>query len=100
MGRTKERIIEQPIQRTSYIRRLTLQEKRCPVCQKTFWGAKVKRYCSRACQNRANYERHAEEYRQERRAHYRAEQQTRSTSQKEARASSHLTFDNRSRTVP
>ena len=60
MGKTKERTIEQQIERTSYTRRLTLLEKVCPVCSKKFWGAKVKRYCNRACQNRANYGRHVE----------------------------------------
>jgi predicted nucleic acid-binding Zn ribbon protein len=56
-------------------RRLTLEEKTCPVCGKTFWGAKVKRYCSRACQNKANYERHAEEYRQQRLESYRRQKE-------------------------
>ncbi len=42
------------------------REKDCPVCHRPFWGAKISRYCSRACRNRANYERHADEYRQQR----------------------------------
>jgi hypothetical protein len=48
-------------------------EKECPVCHRSFWGAKISRYCSRACRNRANYERHEEEYRQQRVEKYQAE---------------------------
>jgi hypothetical protein len=54
-------------------RRMVLEEKTCPICGKTFWGAKVKRYCSRACQNKAHYGRHANEYRQQRVEKYHAE---------------------------
>ena len=52
-------------------RKLTLEEKICPVCGKQFWGAIVKRYCSRACQNKANYERRADAYRESRMKNYR-----------------------------
>ena len=69
----KRKVIEQKIERTSYIRRLTLEEKSCPVCGKRFEGVKKRAYCSRACQAKANYERHAHEYRQARMAKYRAE---------------------------
>ena len=41
-------------------------EQKCPVCGNTFWGAKIRHYDSRACRNKANYERHAKEYRQQR----------------------------------
>jgi len=41
-------------------------EKACPVCRRLFWGAKISRYCSRACKNRADYERHIEQRRQHR----------------------------------
>jgi len=76
MLKGKERVLEQHVQRTSYVRKLPLMEKACPVCQQTFWGAKVKRYCSRACQNKANYGRHAEEYRENRVEKYQAEKKT------------------------
>jgi hypothetical protein len=66
MTKTKVRIMETKVQRTSYVRRVKQLEKRCPVCQGLFWGATNSRYCSRACQNKADYERHAEERRKER----------------------------------
>jgi hypothetical protein len=51
-------------------------EQKCPVCGVTFWGAKISRYCrKRACRNKANYERHAEEYRQKRRESYRKQKE-------------------------
>jgi len=64
---TKPRVkeIELTVTRT-----LTLEEKTCLVCGKTFWGVGIKRYCTRACQNRAHYERHAKQYRQARMATY------------------------------
>lgn len=64
----KERIKKVKVAFTRTVKEV---EKRCPVCGNTFWGAKISRYCGRACQNKANYERHAEEYRQMRREHYR-----------------------------
>ena len=56
-----------------YTRRLRLEGKTCPVCGKKFEGVKKRRYCSRACQAKADYERHAEEYRQRRVEKYHAE---------------------------
>ena len=75
MAKEKVRIVEREVQRTSFVRRVKQLEKRCPVCGSTFWGAKISRYCSRACQNKANYERHEEEYRQIRRESYRRQKE-------------------------
>ena len=73
MAKEKVRIVEREVQRTSYRRRVKQLEKRCPVCGSAFWGAKISRYCSRVCQNKANYGRHAQEYRQARMERYRTE---------------------------
>lgn len=66
--KTREREIE-----ITLTRKMTQEGKRCPICHRTFWGAKISRYCSRVCRNKAHYERHAEEYRQERRNRYKAQ---------------------------
>ena len=71
----KEKVVVQKIERTSYTRRLTLEEKVCPTCQKKFEGVKRRRYCSRACQSKADYARHAEQYRQHRVDKYYAEKE-------------------------
>jgi hypothetical protein len=48
--------------RTITVKRTVTQiEKQCPVCHRTFWGAKISLYCGRPCRNRADYERHNEE---------------------------------------
>ena len=70
MARTKERLVPQHVTRTSFTRVVKQVEQTCPVCARTFWGASIRRYCSRACRQRANYARHAEEYRQERMERY------------------------------
>lgn len=69
----KKKVVEQKISRTSYIRRLVIEQKKCPQCGKTFEGIKKQKYCSRPCQKQADYERHAEEYRQARVEKYHAE---------------------------
>jgi hypothetical protein len=51
-------------------RTLKLEEKVCPTCQKRFMGPLVKKYCSRECLNRADYERNAEARRVYRREKY------------------------------
>ena len=66
-------MVEQQVQSYAYTRHVTLEEKTCPVCGKTFEGVKIRKFCSRACQNKADYERHAEGYRQARMERYRAE---------------------------
>jgi len=48
-------------------------EKPCPVCHRLFWGAKISRYCSRTCRNKAHYDRHGSEYRKARMEKYHAE---------------------------
>ena len=67
------KVLIQRIERTSFTRRLTLEDKACPVCGKQFEGVKKRKYCSRACQAKADYERHAEQYRQRRVEKYHAE---------------------------
>lgn len=69
-----------PRERTMEItvtRHLRLEEKVCPMCGKTFWGPKVRVYCTGrggACANRANYLKHAEQRRAERKESYRRQQ--------------------------
>ena len=69
----KRKVLIQKIERASYVRRLTLEDKTCAVCGKKFEGVKKRSYCSRACQAKANYERHADQYRQARMEKYHAE---------------------------
>jgi hypothetical protein len=57
----------------SPIRRYQLSEKVCPVCGQTFMGTKKARYDRVACRQKANYERHAEQYRQRKLEKYHAE---------------------------
>jgi hypothetical protein len=51
-------------------RRIPLEEKICPQCGKRFEGAKLARFCSKACANKASYQRHAETTREKRMAKY------------------------------
>src|SRR2546429_405847 len=67
-GAMEQKIRMREIEVTHTVKRV---EKLCPVCHRLFWGATLSRYCSRACRNRANYERHADEYREARRETYR-----------------------------
>ncbi len=71
----KARVVEQQVQSYAYTRRVTLVEKTCPVCGKTFEGVKIRKFCSRACQTKADYERHADQYRTARMEKYHAEKQ-------------------------
>lgn len=57
----------------SYVRTVRLIEKTCPVCGKTFEGVKIRKFCSRTCQNKADYQRHGDDYRQARMERYHAE---------------------------
>ena len=66
----RERVLEVPV---SFVRRFQLEEKTCPQCGKQFEGVKKRKYCSRACQAKADYERHADEYRMARVKKYHAE---------------------------
>lgn len=52
-------------------RRIPLEEKICPQCDKSFMGSKTRLYCSRACTQKARYWRHPETYRQKRLESYR-----------------------------
>jgi len=69
-AKRKPRVKEIPV---SFVRRMQLVEKACAVCGRTFTGTKKSVYCSLVCKNRANYERHAGEYRKARVEKYRAE---------------------------
>ena len=57
----------------SSIRRYLLLEKVCPVCGQKFMGTKKAKYDRLACRQKANYDRHAEEYRQYQLKKYHAE---------------------------
>jgi len=71
MGRkAHERTVKVTLTRT-----VTQMEKTCPICQRSFWGAKIRRYCSRPCRNKAYYAHHADEHRQRRVEKYHAEKQ-------------------------
>jgi endogenous inhibitor of DNA gyrase (YacG/DUF329 family) len=72
MPRSKERVMEVPV---SFVRRLRLEDKTCPTCGKKFEGVKKRKYCSRACQAKADYEKHTEQYRKARMEKYYAEKQ-------------------------
>lgn len=73
----KSHVIEQQVSvRYTYTRRLRLEEKQCPVCGKRFEGVKKRRYCSRACQAKADYARHAEQRRTRRLESYRRQKDT------------------------
>ena len=82
MVRKKEKVVEQSVKRTSYIRKVRQIEKVCPVCKTTFWGPSNKQYDTRACQNKAHYERHGEDYRARRLEAYRKEQTAKSKKKK------------------
>jgi hypothetical protein len=68
MRKKKETVREIPV---SFIRRLRVEEKKCPVCGQLFMGVKKAKYCSRACLNKADYQKHADARREERRDKYR-----------------------------
>lgn len=71
----KEKVIEQKISRTSYVRHLKIETKTCPQCGGTFEGIRKRKFCSPACQKKADYDRHAEQYRQTRMQRYRTERE-------------------------
>jgi endogenous inhibitor of DNA gyrase (YacG/DUF329 family) len=55
------------------VKRITVEQKTCPQCGKVFEGAKVAKFCSKACANNASYARNAEAYRVARRKKYQEE---------------------------
>lgn len=57
----------------SFVRRLRLEEKTCVICSQKFTGTKKSKYCGKACQNKAFYERHSKELRKQRREKYQQE---------------------------
>lgn len=64
----------------SFTRRLRLEEKTCPQCGASFQGVKIKKFCSRECQRKADYERNAATYRAARVEKYRQQKQQASKS--------------------
>ena len=72
----KAKVIEQQVRSYTYTRKVTLEEKVCPTCGKTFEGVKIRKFCSRACQNKADYNRHGDDYRHARMERYNAEKST------------------------
>lgn len=52
-------------------RHVTLEQKTCRQCGRSFMGTKIARYCSTACRNKAAYWRRPDVYRQKRRESYR-----------------------------
>lgn len=77
MLKEKERVVEQAVNFTRKVRQV---EKRCPICGETFWGAATRVYDKRACRNKAFYQQHAEDRREERRKKYRHQKQQASKS--------------------
>jgi hypothetical protein len=71
MAKAKERAVEQHVTRTAFTRTVTQVEQTCPICKEKFWGARIRTYCSKACKNKADYERHAEQRRADRREYHR-----------------------------
>jgi len=82
MAKKKERFREIAVH---FVKRLRLEEKACPVCGNKFTGVKKRRFCSLACGNKANYEKHAEQYRQSRMKKYYAEKEKKPAKKKSAR---------------
>jgi hypothetical protein len=84
MARTKAQPKEKAMEVT-VTRRVKLLEKVCPNCGKTFWGPKVRIYCTGrggACANRASYLKHAEQRRQQRMEKYYAEKKAAKSTRK------------------
>lgn len=57
-------------------RKIPLIPKTCPVCGKTFVGAKLAKYDSLQCKQKASYGRHVEARRQKRMEKYHQEKKT------------------------
>jgi hypothetical protein len=69
MRKTKVLVKESMV---SFVRRLPLEEKPCAVCGRLFTGIKKRKYCSRTCINKADYQKHAASRQQARREKYKA----------------------------
>lgn len=54
-----------------HLRHVVVEEKPCPICGTIFAGPPVRRYCSTACSKRADYLKHVEKRRANRRERYR-----------------------------
>jgi hypothetical protein len=64
------------VRTVSRTRVVTIEEKTCPVCKRKFDAMTQRRYCGLPCRMKANYARHADQYRTNRREKYRAEKKT------------------------
>jgi endogenous inhibitor of DNA gyrase (YacG/DUF329 family) len=58
------------VQTITYTRKVSIVQKVCPHCGKTFEGVKQRRFCSRPCQAQADYDRNAQTYRAKRMEKY------------------------------
>lgn len=70
-GRKKAPTVK-TIEVSTYQRSYTLTEKSCPVCGLKFTGTPKARYDTNACRQKANYNRHATNYREAQREKYQA----------------------------
>jgi len=64
------------VQTFTVTRKILLEEKVCSQCGKRVLGRKNKKFCSRACVQKATYEKHGDEYRKARMEKYHAEKKT------------------------
>jgi hypothetical protein len=68
----KQRYQRQKIRAGEYTRPVRQVLQACAICGRETWGSPLKRYCSIACQMKANYQRNGEKYRKARMERYRA----------------------------
>jgi hypothetical protein len=54
-----------------HVREVPTEARSCAICSAAFQGAGRQRYCGKACERRAYYERHADAVKAKRRARYR-----------------------------
>ena len=67
----KKKPSTEKIVRVTIERHIPLIEKTCPQCGQSFQGAKVAKFCSTGCRNKAAYWRHPDAYRESRMKSYR-----------------------------
>lgn len=56
--------MEKPVKETvvSFVRHTPLVEGICPVCGNPFQGSRLRRYCSKTCQRKADWQKHGRQY--------------------------------------
>jgi hypothetical protein len=67
----KQRYQRQTIRAGEYTRPVRQVLLACATCGRETWGSPLKKYCTIACQMKANYQRNGEKYRAARMARYR-----------------------------